>query len=696
MLNRYLKCCIFACISFYTTQAQSQPRKLSKDTIVYVDKRIKTDVFILNTCDPSQVSMRRKYDNDSFRFSPNLNVRRLAVASSRLSSFKIEGINPMRYKYYINSEAVTQFMDPTAQSITLNNFIKDGFFLTAPEINIPKIFKEEIEPGLKRKVLVKFRQQLDFYRDSMDRVNKVISDTYLTRNTYAPYNDSLKKYKQIDNKASTLNSIKRIDLEQSKNWNEFDRLSEHISDLFGDYEQEMSALPITNGNIALLTDYRNKPDSEFSNVKSISEIEIELIKFIQKYDKIDTIFKTVDSLLSEYGDDRLNPLISKSDEERIIYQLGNLMRSFNYSIRLRIRSDERNSQKNIWEIIRIKEFMQNKRYQEFEEFTMNIAAKIGIMLQNYFRQYSQEYNALLSNNCLDDSVIYHIKPRKDTLIKVFDFVQRTSTQLQLLVEYLEVDNKTYASIAKGINANYWYLLTYLKTFDFIRENNMVEYTLPTSTNLRNVDLIRYKVDREDKITGGKQSYVYDFWLKGGLKIDFSIGIFATGLADHQFQKFQYDSVGRLTDSVQINKSDNGGYSFGFGGMVNIAPRVGSSWLNVGGSFGVIYSSNQKLQFLAGLSLHLGKTERIILHGGATIGFIQTIDKSKNEIREVSKGVYRVKADVNNFNIPTIERFSVRPFLGISYNLSKKNALQAISNEGLKKYNNALSGDEAKK
>ena len=48
-------------------------------------------------------------------------------------------------------------------------------------------------------------------------------------------------------------------------------------------------------------------------------------------------------------------------------------------------------------------------------------------------------------------------------------------------------------------------------------------------------------------------------------------------------------------------------------------------------------------------------------------------------------VYRVKAVLNDFSVPTIEKFTVRPVFGITYNLSKKHALQAVSNPGLDRY-----------
>ena len=70
------------------------------------------------------------------------------------------------------------------------------------------------------------------------------------------------------------------------------------------------------------------------------------------------------------------------------------------------------------------------------------------------------------------------------------------------------------------------------------------------------------------------SYVYYIWIEGGLKIDFSAGIFATSLIDYNYEKVQAYSKSEpstlLIDSISINRKDNGNFDFAFGGMVNIS------------------------------------------------------------------------------------------------------------------------------
>ncbi|MEI6950561.1 hypothetical protein V9K67_25480 [Paraflavisolibacter sp. H34] len=182
-----------------------------------------------------------------------------------------------------------------------------------------------------------------------------------------------------------------------------------------------------------------------------------------------------------------------------------------------------------------------------------------------------------------------------------------------------------------------------------------------------------------------------------MKVDFSIGFFGTRLTDNLYNKVLLDTSGGI-DLIRVTRQDDGKTNFAFGGMVNVIPRNGTAWVNVGGSIGVAYSGNQKLQVLTGLSLHFGKTERLIVHGGFGFGTIKHLDVSASnfeffdrelkqyprekldEIDEEDR-VYMLRSPeikFNTFTIPTVDKFVARPFIGISYNLSKKHALQAVS------------------
>ncbi len=100
-----------------------------------------------------------------------------------------------------------------------------------------------------------------------------------------------------------------------------------------------------------------------------------------------------------------------------------------------------------------------------------------------------------------------------------------------------------------------------------------------------------------------------------------------------------------------------------------------------------------MQFLGALSLQFGKSERLIAHFGAVAGNAQRLDVSQlsyNQKTDVSDGgdTYKVKGDLSTMTIPLTFKFLFKPFFGISYNLSKKNALNAVGNSA-DNYNNAL-------
>jgi len=661
-------------------------RKLSVDTVVYPNVRIKTDVFILNTCDPLQISLRRKYDDDSLSFIPKKRTRKLEVFSNRLNSFKIEGINPLRYKYYINSEAVTQFMDVSTQISQFNSFLREGYFISPFDINVPQIFKEEIERSNQRATLDPIKKEIDNLKDTLLKYKAAlikIMDQYPL-----PILKYDANYAPIPYTAEEQKIVAESDKKSQQARADFNKWESKLNDLLVAYERQVMTLPISNSSLSILKDYNSKNIPTYKNSRMVYNIEKSMQEFSYEYDILNSDFRRIDSLLYVLKNNRY-----RVSRENVEDTLAYVLQKYGYTIAL-----DRYSigQSGSTSLVNIKEFLIKKRYQVFEEFVLGTATKIGILLQTYFRDISQKTNSLKMQNCLDVENIYKFKIVKDELSEVFDFVQKTSAEFQILVSYLDIDNKIYSGIAKSINTNYYLLLNYLKNMDLIEENNTVEFTLPSATNLKNIDLVRYKIDREDKITGSKQSYVYDFWLRGGLKVDFSFGIFASGLIDNEFQKYQFDNNGTLTDSIEVKRQNSGGYNFGFGGMVNITPRLGTSWVTPGLSFGVIYSTNQKLQFVPSLALHMGKTERLVLHAGLAMGFVKSIDLSQHTWRVVeNNSIFRVKADVNQFSVPYVDKFMIKPVFGLTYNLSKKNALQAVSDPGLSKYKELESGSGTK-
>jgi len=686
--KNYIKCClslifISCCTTNVLGQVNYQPDFLKRQA---KSKKILTDVFILNTEEPSLLSLIREGDttnNQGGKVFPS----KMELNYKRPSAFKIRGINPLRYQYYINNESVSYFMDAMAQTTAWTNLIGKEI-LSPSEISVPQIFKTEIKKSDKRDRLIIIEQQIKDYKDS------ILKYEIKTQELFTEYES---KYLHYDENGNPLqfpsSAIKELLQKRSPYDTKISSFAQKLNAKFEEYERHIVSLPIHGSAPSFLRDYLSK-DYSPSEYQDIKDIETRIKFFTQYYDLLAQDFMKIDSILSHppksevairrnsisYGNEHM-------EYKQQIEELVSLLSKYNYTLTenpfILYTENTQNALYPYGFSVRshstnIKEFLIHKRYQVFEEFVFETATKIGLLLQDKFKELSQQSNSLSQTAYMSESLLEKVEKRENELNETFKFVQKVNSEFQILVSYLDIDNAIYSQIAEGINSNYRNLLGYLKTLAFIQKNNTIEFTLPSSTNLKNVDLVRYKIERKDRLTGSQQSYVYDFWIKGGIKIDFSAGLFASGLIDNEYQKHIYFHDGVETDSLQINRQLTGGYNFAFGGMINVTPRLGTTWLTPGVSFGAIYSTNQKLQFLVAGSLNIGKTERIILHGGIAIGSVRTIDLSQHQMTTVTpNNTYRVKANNEDFTIPTLERFSIKPVFGLTYNLSSKNALQAV-------------------
>jgi hypothetical protein len=652
---------------------------------VHAQDSIRTEVFSLSTCNPNGVSLIKVLDDFSKKREK---VFKLETHSNRPTVFQITGINPLRFKYYINNEAVTQFMDASPFALTINSFVNGDYLLTAPEIRVPEIFKTDSISGKVRVKINHFLARNTELEDSIDRVNTRIEERWNFLYSQAK-GDS-------ERQANAANS----DLTYKQLYNHLYRLRDLHDRNLDQYQMYIGGLPLNNPRFGILEHYRN---TEFSE-NSLQDIDT--IRRFQKAFAIEYLvhtarFKSIDSMLSLLESPHENTSYSQT-----LRHLKDSLRyySFTWSVRRNSYYLPFASNELFDNINDVREQILNKRFQLYQEFVLNVATQIGVLVQNQFREYSSYNNALENGACIHPDSLESIEARRRKLINTFEYIQKTSAELQILVSYLDINTELYQSIARKINSNYLFLLGFLKNLDFVSRENTVQFTLPTHTNLKNIDLIRYTVKREDKVTKNIQTYNYDFWLKGGFKMDFSVGFFGTRLTDNVYNKVLLDTAGGF-DLIRITRQDDGRTNFAFGGMVNVTSRNGASWINLGGSIGIAYSGNQRLQVLTGIALHLGKTERLIVHGGIGFGTIKYLDVSANnftfydrQMNEVKREnlsdvkeknrIYMIKSpDIKytSFVIPTVEKFVGRPFIGISYNLSKRNALQAVSGPGVQAF-----------
>ncbi len=645
---------------------------------------IQSEVITLSTCDPNSTTVLRSIGG----IKKSERITKLEVRNKTPSVFCITGINPLRFKYYINNEAVTQFLEQNAVPFSINSFVNGEYLLTAPEIKIPEIFKVDSLSAQAKSRIRDYQGKSIAIGDSIEMYNNRIQDRW----------DEL--FLEIKGDSQKIAKTINEDVRYKKLFSQVDRFHVLYDKNILEYQKYIAGLPINNPRFGILEEYRHFDSSQMQE-PAIRKIQRFEKQFADEYLDHTARFKLIDSLIDEME------MRSLSDSAESLLRTSLRYYNFTFSQRKYYNfysssfvQDNKND---------IREQILNKRFQLYEEFVMNVATKIGALVQNQFMEYSAFNNKLENFASITPDSLQLIEKKRQTLTQTFEFIQKTSAELQIMVSYLDINTALYQSIAKQINSNYLFLLSYLKNLDFVSKENAIQYTLPTHTNLKNIDIIRYTVKREDKKTQNQQTYNYDFWVKGGLKIDFSAGFFASGLTDNVYNKVLLDASNNI-EKISITRQDDGRMNFAFGGMVNVTPRNGSSWINVGGSVGIAYSSNQKLQVLTGIAIHFGKTERIILHGGVAFGTIKYLDISANNFKFFDKELNSVSREKLNtikerdrvymlesqdikfasYTIPTLDKFVVRPFFGVSYNLSKKNALQAVSGTAVKTYSDNFS------
>ncbi len=652
-----------------------------------------TDLFVLNTCAPSQFALFKK--NDDINRHKYVSARKLSINVNRLSSFRIVNINPLRYNYYINNELVTQFMNDGILTPTNNTYLK-GTYLPEREIQTVKVFTSGFQSSNQKTLLADQKKIINLLQDTLDglqaQIDNIDDSIFQLGYTYDYF-----KNQWVEPKTSTSQELNKIRKQFNNLFSDRNNPARqrHIAFYTNkivrasiEFEKMIANFPINNNNIDFLNYDSSKYLTAYMDNKSgLRTIIREVDTFKIRYDSLKRDFNKVASLLNSVDTQKkYSPTIYDKLNEQQLNIVGMLTK---YGYPTNALPNNFSSE--------VREFMLNKKYQTYEIFLLKLSTDAGKLLQDKFYEYSQDLNSLYYQNCLDPSdTLLRPDSIKQNINDIFKFTQDLSADFAVFVNYFDLDSKGFENTVNNINTYYTGLLNFLKYLNYLEKNNRVEFALPTHNNLKNIDIIRYKIDRDDKLTNSKQTYVYDLWIKGGVKIDFSAGLFLTGVLDYDYNKVAvYDSLSQpLTDSLYIKRKDVGSVNFAFGGMVNISLRLGASWITPSLSLGVAYSNSQKLQYLSAISLQVGKTERIILHGGFAGGLSQRIDDSQLTYTDIEKDKYiitqlKVKGDYNNFPIPYKDKFVCRPFFGISYNLSQRSALHAASGAGLDKYNSSL-------
>ncbi|MDO6432999.1 hypothetical protein Q4E93_20495 [Flavitalea sp. BT771] len=161
----------------------------------------------------------------------------------------------------------------------------------------------------------------------------------------------------------------------------------------------------------------------------------------------------------------------------------------------------------------------------------------------------------------------------------------------------------------------------------------------------------------------KKSTTLTFNATGGLKIDFSTGLFVNGGSEDFLGRTYYYQ--NLTDTTrQIISAQRGKrLMLSIGGLVHFYKRS-PSVVKLGGSIGASTTADfDDLNFHIGPSLILGNKNRVILTAGMTLKSSKVLDQQLQ-----MNTSYAVKASPDD--IPTVSVFpKVGWFVGVSYNLN---------------------------
>ncbi len=339
---------------------------------------------------------------------------------------------------------------------------------------------------------------------------------------------------------------------------------------------------------------------------------------------------------------------------------------------------------------------------------MKIMEEIQKLSSSYNAQQIIKQNSLLANSLFIKDFIPKNEEEEKNVIKnalsilinklkgqksvINEYVAKISTEDFLNIKEFEVKRKTFLLEFEEVATEITKLNSDAMNFDDIKEDyvkNLNEfntisieikqeiskmfqlklhnYLLPVDVNGKNIDVVEVSVKRYDKTSTNPtpDEYIYNIYVKGGLKIDISAGLFISSLMDKEYET--KDIIVNLNGTNETQKiiyeKNKGNYDFGFGSMINVSCR-GGSWIRPAFNVGALFTANQKFQILSGLGFILGKEERIILHAGLSMGSVAEIS---NQFIADGNTSYNLGT---SGQVSTVDKFKFGHFFGLTYNLGK--------------------------
>jgi hypothetical protein len=288
--------------------------------------------------------------------------------------------------------------------------------------------------------------------------------------------------------------------------------------------------------------------------------------------------------------------------------------------------------------------------------TENIIKALQSGIKIKILEFKKSINSFISNISDDDKLnIDEFNLMKDSFKEQYLIYLKETEDLQNKITKV---NNLSSSISESQNEINSILESSRLLIEKLLNTKTNTYLLPLDINGDNIDYVEIQLDIYDGENETPETYKYKVWIKGGLKIDVSGGVYLTSLFDKEYYTTDADN-----NEKYIYENDLGDYDFGFGTMVNISLR-GGSWARPTLNFGAMFTSNQKFQMLTGIGLILGKNERFVIHYGMSLGRVNVL---KNEYVMDGETAYDLGTDGN---VPGNEKFKFGRFFGITYNFTK--------------------------
>lgn len=306
-----------------------------------------------------------------------------------------------------------------------------------------------------------------------------------------------------------------------------------------------------------------------------------------------------------------------------------------------------------------------------ESLTEDSLLVLLIMLRNDLNYYHSHFQYSSFTASKHEENLKYIKP---IIVTKFGF-----ETVDLVAEFrkLASDDRTKDPNAKTAIAQIILSLNQILNYKVIAFST---FKLKDRDNL----IIKFK-DDQNRIVKEEEIHI-----SNGFKIDFSSGVFLTGLKDDnyvfkdttvKYRTFESssDTVGTLTDTNgnYILKEKTSPAKLNFGVMMHGYPRLSSNY-NLGLTVGISTNTNLDLNLLAGGSVMLGSERRIVLSGGWVWGKATRISNTVHPgfrregvaADELENKPVFYSADDNV--VPSAPSDWYRSwFFGVSFNLTRK-------------------------